>query len=427
MGQPAGKITADEVFSDSSLLQQALLNLDLTLGYYEGNFTPFVGMYTDELGTSRTISYYTDFYNNNLQATNATCANIWRYLYSAIYQSNAMLEGLPGAKNIPASLAQRARGEAEFIRAYSYFYLVNIFGDVPLVLSTDVGKSSLAYRTNMDSIYAHVVTDLEDAKSVLLDSYPGEEKVRPCKWAASALLARTWLYLQDWKDAEQESASVISSGQFSLQADLSQVFLKNNGEAIYQIWNANGYTTLSGLIPSSSFSAPVYFLRDSLYGSFEDGDGRKTAWVINDTISGYPYHCFYKYKQVRKPASDADAEYISLLRLSEQYLIRAEAEAEQDELNAAITDINTIRMRAGLPGLNPTLNKDEVLAALQQERRVEFFAENGHRFFDLKRWGMIDQVLAQTKPNWQKDDELFPIPQGELNDDPNLVQNPGYH
>ena len=118
----------------------------------------------------------------------------------------------------------------------------------------------------------------------------------------------------------------------------------------------------------------------------------------------------------------------TVLRLAEQYLIRAEARAKQGKItgvNSAESDINVIRNRAGLG--NTTANTQaDILLAVEQERKSEFFTEWGHRWFDLKRTGRTTAILSPYKPNWQASKELFPIPESQLINDPNITQNPGY-
>jgi hypothetical protein len=120
-------------------------------------------------------------------------------------------------------------------------------------------------------------------------------------------------------------------------------------------------------------------------------------------------------------------EYLMVLRLAEQFLIRAEARAHQKNLADAISDLNIIRHRAGLPDLSSSLVQADVLAAVEKEKRIEFFAEFGHRWFDLKRTGRVDAVLAPIKPLWTSTAAFYPLPFSELQKDPNLTQNPGYY
>ena len=119
-------------------------------------------------------------------------------------------------------------------------------------------------------------------------------------------------------------------------------------------------------------------------------------------------------------------EYSIVLRLAELYLIRAETFTHLGDLETAKTDLNKIRNTAGLPDTTAS-TQQEVLEAILQERRVELFTEFGHRFFDLKRFGKLDEVLGAVKNGWNSNDSLFPIPESELMLNPNLSpQNPGY-
>ena len=118
-----------------------------------------------------------------------------------------------------------------------------------------------------------------------------------------------------------------------------------------------------------------------------------------------------------------------VLRLAEQYLIRAEAKAYQDKLTDAIQDLDIIRNRAGLSLIgdtNPSISKNDFLLAIEQERKVEMFSEWGHRWLDLKRTERAGQILGALKPDWQDTDQLYPIPNSERLVNPRLTQNPGY-
>jgi hypothetical protein len=181
---------------------------------------------------------------------------------------------------------------------------------------------------------------------------------------------------------------------------------------------------------------PYDYLSTALLGAFEANDLRRTAWV-DSTVYGSPaitYYFPYKYKIGTAQAipGATPTEYIMVLRLAEQYLIRAEARAEQNDLTDAIKDLNVIRRRAGLPILSNSLTMTQVLAAVMQERRIEFFAEWGSRWLDLKRTGQVDAVMSIATPLkgqgtvWQSYQQLYPIPHNELNADHNLRQNPGY-
>jgi hypothetical protein len=173
-------------------------------------------------------------------------------------------------------------------------------------------------------------------------------------------------------------------------------------------------------------------ISNQLLNSFEPGDLRKMYWIgvypVNASLS---YYFPFKYQN----ATSTITEYETVLRLAEQYLIRAEAEAKLNDLGNAATDLNVIRKRAGLSNIADSVaaNQDLLLAAILHERQVELFTEWGHRWFDLIRTGTINSVMGgasgacQVKGGtWASTDQLFPIPQTEINNDPALSQNVGY-
>ncbi|WP_121196115.1 RagB/SusD family nutrient uptake outer membrane protein [Mucilaginibacter gracilis] len=149
------------------------------------------------------------------------------------------------------------------------------------------------------------------------------------------------------------------------------------------------------------------------------------AYETASTIyQGTPYYYFSKYKQ-KLTNTTATGEYVTYLRLAEQYLIRAEARAKQGNLAGAIADINVIRTRAGLLNTTAVLQPD-ILLAIEQERRIELFGEYGHRWNDLRRTGRANAVLGALKTTWTANAALYPIPKTEIQNNSNLTQNPGY-
>ena len=160
-------------------------------------------------------------------------------------------------------------------------------------------------------------------------------------------------------------------------------------------------------MPPDTTSSPNFTLDTGLMNAFETGDLRRTHWVDSTDYSGTYFYFPNKYPvYVGNPG---DTPYYTMLRLAEQYLIRAESEANQggSGITGAIADLDTLRARAGLPFLSSSLNQTQVLVAVAQERRIELFAEWGHRWFDLKRTGMTS-ILQSIKPQWSPDDTLWP-------------------
>lgn len=204
--------------------------------------------------------------------------------------------------------------------------------------------------------------------------------------------------------------------------------MSNAQEAIWQLAPNNAGNTNEGNLfilleaPPSSFLYPVY-LDKTIVDAFAPEDLRLSHWVGVFESGGDMYHYPFKYK-VRLSTSEP-TEYSTVLRLSEQYLIRAESQIHREKLQDGLSDLNVVRVRAGLFGL-PMGSGTELMDALFEERRKELFTEWGHRWFDLKRSDRTESVLTPKKPQWQATDVLYPIPEQELGRVPNMEQNEGY-
>lgn len=374
---------------------------------------------------------------------------LWSNLYNAIYQANSAISGISTSSSVTAAMKQQLIGEATFVRAFCYFYLVNLYGDVPLALTPDYQQNSILPRSPQVNVYQQIISDLLTAQGMLTDNYldpngnSTTERARPNRGAATALLARAYLYYANltgdagnYAKAEAQATVVISSANYVLVTDLNSVFLSGSKEAIWQLESPNnGLNTQDGAAfilsangGPSAFSP--YTLNRDLLSAFETGDLRQSKWVSSVSKNQVVYYFPFKYKLYY--TGSAPAEYPILLRLSEQYLIRAEARAQQGKLlgaNSAQSDLNTIRSRAGL---SPTtaLTLSDFMTAIQQERRVELFTEYGHRWMDLKRWHKVDAVMsvatAQKGGGWASTASLYPIPQTDILTDSKLVQNTGY-
>lgn len=392
-----------------------------------GTLSIYAGLGADELTASATSLEY-DAFNKNSILSISTIVNsqIWSTAYKVIYRTNAIIENLEKSTEISQSTRSQLMGEMKVVKSLYYFYLINLFGDVPLITSSDYKENEYKPRTAINEVYQQIVADLTNAISLLSESYSSPGKVRPNKWTATALLARVYLFKGDWINAEAQSSSVISSDAYAMVADLNEVFKINSDETIWEIAPANeSRNTVEGsvFVPSSSSNVPIIYLTPLLVSSFEIGDARKSSWLGLNAVAGNMYYYPFKYKQ--RTATPVD-EYEIVFRLAEQYLIRAEARIKQNKFAEASVDLNVVRNRAGLP--NTTANdQNSLLYAIIKERQIELLAEWGNRWFDLKRNGSINSVLAPMKgSNWQTTDTLYPIPFDEIQINTYLVQNPGY-
>lgn len=386
------------------------------------------GFSADELDSYSSDIGIMEFYQNEITIANGTNLGIWASPYNIIYMSNAILEGIASSHGITEATQRQLEGEAKLIRAFIYFNLVNLFGEVPLITTTSYSTNTLASRSSIESIYAQIIRDLGDAQELLNDGYRTSERIRPNKYAALALLARVHLYLEDWGAAENYASEVIQqTSAYEILDDMDAVFLANSREAIWQVPPViNGHTNEGAIFVLEN--PPTFCaLTQDLADVFDAEDARFVHWVgsISDGTKTFYFPNKYKVKN----AIGNPTEYSMVLRFAEQYLIRAEARAQQNKLPGAIADLDVIRNRAGLSLIwetDPEIDQANLLNAIMHERRLELFTEWGHRWFDLKRWGAADGILATLKPNWQSTDVLYPIPEQERLKNPNLTQNAGY-
>lgn len=429
--KPQNQILVDDIFTNDAAANSAVAGLYSQLMrplYYIANtgLSIFPALSADELYRSIPDELLNMVAANDLQPNQVDVLfYLWNAGFEAIYHCNALLEGFAKPNALTPSLRQQLQGEMLFMRAFMYFYLTNLFGDVPLPLSTDYRVNAVLPRTAVAKIYDQILADLEDAIKALPAQAITTGRVRPNKWAAQALLSRVYLYLGRWEDAATTSSAVIANADFKLETTLESVFLAPSKETIWQLLPVGApYPTQAQLfIPLNAGARPAFDVTNNLWQSFEPGDKRAQIWLRTLTIGGVTYHHPYKYKYV---GAAPIVENNIVFRVAEQYLIRAEALAKLQQPEAALQDLNKIHERAGLPPL-ASLTGEPLLRAIEKERFVELFTEWGHRWFDLKRTGRSDAVLAPLKGiGWQSTDTLYPIPEAELLRNVYLQQNPGY-
>jgi hypothetical protein len=449
------QIVYNDIKTASAVLNSIYTNLNTQRASVKFVYL-YSGLSSDELTLFNIQDpVYKAFFSNSLTPEMNT--TFWPEYYRLIFQANSVIEGLAGSRGLDAVRAKQILGEAKFIRAYLYFYLINFYGDVPLILSTDYKKNALLPRTPKSDVYVQIINDLKDCQILLnaqymnVDITPGAtERVRPNASTATALLARAYLYNKDYSKAIEQASQLINNPTYQLEP-LSNVFKKDSKEAIWQLYGVgDGFTanTEEGrlfILPQSGPSSeyPVY-LGESLYNSFDVGDQRKANWINEVTVLGQKYAYPYKYKVgfINQPV----VEYSVVFRLAEQYLIRAEARILLGQVQEGLSDLNVLRRRATdlnapvnlqLQQIALDLSKNDAMKILTAERLHELFSEGAHRWFDLKREtgfvdnskSLADELLPVIKGNsWQSTDQLYPIPKLDIDLSPGLAghQNPGY-
>ncbi len=420
------KVFADEKSADAAVSGVYAFLVSANMQFFNGAITAYTGFSADEFANANKNTTYEPFRINAIPTENEVVAsNFWSNAYKGINHVNVTIEGLQlNQTNYAPQKYRQLIGEMYFTRALQYFYLVNLFGDVPLVISNDFETNAFLPRTPKAKVYTQITDDLMRAMANLTE---GTSNLRPNKSAAWLLLARVYLYLQKWDLAKAASSEVISKRGYVLEP-LANTFLTTSKETVFQLMKPTANTAEAfSFVPSSATAMPSFAITDDLLSAFAANDLRKSNWLKFNTVSGKNYYYPYKYK-VR--SGTVVSEYYVVLRLSEAYLIRAEAAAQLNALDEAKQDVDVVRKRAALSLVQqtqPNISKEDLLELIAKERRLEFFAEWGHRWFDLKRTGKANTVLGNLKgTDWNNSTNLYPIPYREMRYNFNLTQNDGY-
>lgn len=434
---PNNRIVSEFVFEEEASARSAmqgiyneLFRLDFSNGF-QNSITNLAGLSADNLEVIRpTNATFLEFQENEILPDNNRNLAIWSSAYNMIYMTNALLEGLRSSK-LPDEIISELDGQARFVRAFTYFYMVNLYGDVPLILSTDYNYNATASRSPAQEVYDQILYDLEEAIALLPETYLENERIYANKYAALSLLARTHLYLENWELAEEYSSQVILQQQsYELLDDPNEVFLKNSREAIWQIsplgrGNSATQTNEGALyfIEQEQTSFYNLSLTEDLVEIFDESDERYLNWIDYSETEAV----FFAQKYKDRNSTNNLTEYSMVFRLAELYLIRAESRLMMGKISLAIEDLNMIRRRAGIEEItNSNWTVETFQKIILEERRREFFTEWGHRWLDLKRTGLTDEILSPKKEFWEATDILYPIPAEERMKNTNLTQNNGY-
>jgi len=398
---------------------------------------------------------------------NAAAIDIWRGPNPGILYCNTVLESVPDM-DIRETIKNRCIGEAKFLRAHYYFILVQLFGDVPLSLVPAKPTDNLfPERITKATIYNDVIIpDLKEAVQLLPDrsEYGNSDKGRASKGAAAGMLAKVYLTLGMYQECIDMCDQVTSLG-YTLNPDYSDCFggedkNKNTAESLFEVqyygltkadfWSdenqACWLSTYMG--PRNTgwvgggygWNQPTQEFMDQ----YEAGDLRKEKTVLYE---GCPAFDGKQYKgsmsntgyNVRKflvpldisPDYNTNSASIIVLRYADVLLMKAEALNELGHTEDAEEPLHEIRKRAGLTDRADVegLTQQEMRDMIRKERRIELAFE-GHRWFDMIRWESgkyaLDFLHSIGKVNAAQKHLLFPIPQKEIDANPNLKQNPGY-
>ncbi len=376
--------------------------------------------------------------------------DFWKLNYKGIVQCNLLIEKVPQV-NMDVTLRNQYLGEALFLRAYYYFLLTQVYGDVPMMLTLLSPDELKLPRTSKSVIWDQIILDCEQAASLLPASYSALDAGRATKGAALSLAAKTSLYQKNYQKTLDYIAQVKGLGVYQLMADYQDNFRKetqNNSESVWEIQHTNlelGVgNSLNQWWASKKFGFGYGFaeVTREYLDEFEAGDPRRkfTIAINNDPYFGLIWKPSFsstgygpvKYLQSDQEASqkaDGDINYTAI-RYAEVLLWEAEAMAELGRTAEALVPLEEVRARARAQAVNPatalppvtTTDKTELINAIRHERSVELGFEM-HHFFDLIRWGLAADRIDGFIPGKH---EVFPLPQIEMDLNSSLIQNPGY-
>ncbi len=388
-------------------------------------------------------------------ATMDLIGQYWQHCYNGINRANQVIENVPKI-TMDETRKKQILAEAYFLRGLYYFHLVKTFGEVPIKQEStkDISSTEVA-KSKVEDVYAFIIKDFEQAIKDL-PATP-KDRGRAAIGAAQGLLAKTYLYAENWAKAGENARAVIQSNRYSLLPNVLDLYNPSREDAARaeQIFAAE-FSTLSGLNGSDlvgfyapANSPPVFsktafgsaFGYMSFYKSFNPVDKRRqlldTAYVNSAGKLIGQADATLKDRVIIKKFLDPNSNGANgennfpILRLADVYLIAAEAEARQNGPTAvAYTAINTVRKRAGIPDLTPGLSKEAFIEAVLQERSWELYVE-ADRWYDLTRTGKFKQVATVLNSYYasrpvQDKHRYFPIPNIEVLTNSKIEQNPAW-
>lgn len=400
-------------------------------------------------GDQAWMDQFADF---SFTSSNSGIKGQWSYNYAGIARTNLSISyltdvTLTASLGIDEATRKSLLGQVYFLRAFYYFDLVNLYGDVPLLtapLKNFADAYSVAKRETKANVYTQISADLAQAKTLIGDGkYPdATEKWRVSKGAVMAMQAKVALYNQQWPEVISTVSAIEALNYYSLNANYfdnfaiakeyaeNEVIFAYDHQSLTTPRTGNGLCALAGwgfIAPSPSFIS-----------AFEANDPRLEYTV---DVAGQNVYKFFGQLNSNNKGNDDAASNKIYIRWADVQLWKAEALNETGNYPGAIAIINNIRARArttvkadGTFAPAGTLadrdvtsvNKDQIRDWLIQERRVELGFES-QRFNDLKRWGLAKSFLTGLGKNFQDKNYIYPIPQGEIDKSGgSITQNPGY-
>ena len=426
--EPEIYVSDNTAFTDEKSALAALIGVyDATQNYYGSNLNALNLISDNVVNNTNPGDIIPTLTAAGSSGADPTSGGAYGAIYQAINKANFVIVKTNELSDNVISQASKKQfvGEAYFLRALAYASLVKTFGGVPIVLepTSSPTQSNGIKRSTKDETYAQILADLNNAETLLSTTLV---RNRANKLSVYALKARIYLYTEKWDLAEENTNKLITNTSFKLVKPYSTFYTTaKSDESIFE------------LIFSASDKNPVY----TNYLAALDGgrldyipEGNFVAQLLDPNLGGARKSLVKlqpdgKYTLTEYGKQDGSSSFL-ILRIAEQYLIRAEARVQKGtpDFTGAVADINLIKSRSDVPVFVATAQttKQEILLEIEKERRFELGFE-GHRFIDIVRIGRAAKVFGDLNPLFTNPERwVFPIPYGELLADPDLEQNPGY-
>lgn len=449
--------TEDHAIWATNAIYSQLRNWDVHVFSYIG-MTDIISDDSDKGSLPNDANFLNDIDNLTFDASNTAFLGCWTGYYRGIYRANLVLENVP-AIEMDGDLKDRLLLEARFLRAYYYFNLVRWFGDIPLIDHPLTSDEYEQERNPQSDIYDLIISDLKAASEGLpaKSAYASADLGRATKGAAAGLLAKVYLTLEDFENAEIYAREVIDSEEYGLYPVYANIFRQegeNSEESLFEVQVAafeegggsTQFNQVQGVRGSPNLGWGFNRPSDAFVTSFEPGDPRREATVLyvgellpdgSNVVSDNPalFNERYNQKAWTEPHpgfQENGQQNIRILRYADILLIAAEALNENGKTEEALFYLNQVRERARggnsfiLPDVTET-NKDLLRQRIWRERRAELGMEQ-QRWFDIQRQHRAAEVMiAAGKDFVVGKHELLPIPQAEIElSGGKLSQNPNY-
>jgi hypothetical protein len=436
-----------------------------------GNLTSITIYGADDVGLSRARGNSEPYENFSIsETTYGTLRDNYIQFYSAVNNLNTILENVPGNENLTEGVRNRVEGEALFLRALMYYHMTNIWGDVVYLRNTlPLSESATLGRFDEEQIRQDMIADLNDVLNRGLLDDVQVTSGRPTRWAALMLKAKLmqWLATPDWQGILEATTEIINNSPHALLSDYGAIWVKGDNDPYHaeNIWGFDFLKDIPGNIDNNrdgfnprlrdepanpaernALGAALAERGEEFNGfghivclpefarDFPQDDLRR-PWNVGDEYLGFQLRYAYLPKFwtldfVNSPRNN-HGDFQMVYRLADTYLMAAEAANELGNDGEALEYLNAVRERAYEPDQPLSVTGNALRQAIRDERRWELAAE-GHRRYDLVRWGILVETIRNTTSNVPGYDRAsnvsernnkFPIPIEEIVLNPNLLES----